>query len=306
MTSSDRLFDFQVGLGTWQWGDKFIWGYGNGYQKQDLTQVFQGALDHNCEFFDTAEVYGNGSSEKFLGELMTQTDRRPFIATKFFPFPWRFTEKAFVNALKQSLQRLRLEKVDLYQIHWPNPIVPFDIYAKGFKAAKEEGLIDLIGVSNFDQNKMLSAVSALDRYGLSLASNQVEYSLLNRSIEKDGLLNRCHELNIRVIAYSPLGMGFLSGKYSGKNMPNSYRNARYASRVSKIQPLIALMTEIGHYHSGRSTAQVAINWCKQKNTLPIPGAKNAIQAESNADAVSWDLTAEEVTMLDQASEKLQP
>lgn len=298
------LFDHKIGLGTWQWGDKFIWGFGGDYQKQDLIDVFNGTTELGCDLFDTAEIYGNGESESILGELIEGSGKHPFVASKFFPFPWRFTEKAFVTALRASLKRLRIDKIDLYQIHWPNPVVPFDVYARGFKAAKEEGLIDQIGVSNFDQNRMMAAINTLYKYGLTLSANQVEYSLINRSIEKDGLLNRCHELNIRVIAYSPLAMGFLSGKYNNKTLPNSYRNVRYANRVPKLQPLISLMTEIGHYHGGKSTAQVAINWCMRKNTLPIPGAKNAIQAESNAAAVSWDLTPEEMSMLDEASEKV--
>lgn len=302
--TEQSLFDHKVGLGTWQWGDKFIWGFGGDYHKADLSDVFSGTLNLGCNLFDTAEVYGSGASETILGELIVKTGKSPFIASKFFPYPWRFTESAFVSAIRASLKRLKIERIDLYQIHWPNPVVPFDVYARGFKAAKEEGLIDQIGVSNFNQNRMMAAINTLYKYGLTLSANQVEYSLINRSIEKDGLLNRCHELGIRVIAYSPLAMGFLTGKYNTKTLPNSYRNARYANRVPKLQPLISLMTEIGHYHGGKSIAQVAINWCKHKNTLPIPGAKNAIQAESNAAAVNWELTLEEMDMLDEASEKI--
>lgn len=300
----NKLNKFKIGLGTWQWGDKLTWGFGNGYHEEDLMLIFSGSLELGCTFFDTAEVYGSGKSEHLLGEMIKKTGKRPFIATKFFPYPWRLTVSSFVNAVRQSLKRLQINQIDLYQIHWPNPLVPFDFYARGLKAAKEEGLIDLIGVSNFNQNRMMAAISSLDRFGLSLTSNQVEYSLINRTIESNGLLNRCQELGIKVIAYSPLAMGFLSGKYNLKKLSNSYRDARYHHLLNKIQPLIAAMTEIGHQHSGKSASQVAINWCKHKNTLPIPGAKNAIQAESNASSVTWDLTDEEIQILDLASEKI--
>lgn len=300
----NELDKHKIGLGTWQWGDKLTWGYGNGYQEDDLKFIFNGSIELGCTFFDTAEVYGSGKSERLLGEMIKETGNKPFIASKFFPYPWRFTVSSFVNAVRQSLKRLQIDQIDLYQIHWPNPVIPFDLYARGFKAAKEEGLINLIGVSNFNQNRMMAAINSLDHYGLSLASNQVEYNLINRSIEWNGLLNRCQELGIKVIAYSPLAMGFLSGKYNSQNHSNSYRDARYNHLIKKLQPLIAIMTEIGHQNGGKSSSQVAINWCKHKNTLPIPGAKTAIQAESNVSAVSWDLTIEEIKLLDDASEKV--
>ena len=130
------------------------------------------------------------------------------------------------------------------------------------------------------------------------------YSLLNRGIEKDGLLARCKELGVRLIAYSPIEKGLLTGKYSPENPPPGVRGRRYGELLPKIGPLLKLMTEIGQEHGGKSKVQVALNWCICKGTLPIPGAKNADQAEENAGALGWKLSDEEVAKLDEASDAI--
>jgi aryl-alcohol dehydrogenase-like predicted oxidoreductase len=152
---------------------------------------------------------------------------------------------------------------------------------------------------------MLTAYSALARQGISLASNQVHYSLLNRKAEKNGLLARCKELGIRLVAYSPLEQGLLTGKYHSGNLPPGPRANMYASLIAKIEPLLKLMTDIGQDHGGKSNSQVALNWTIQKGTLPIPGAKNTKQAQDNAGALGWKLTEDEVTRLDEASDQIE-
>jgi pyridoxine 4-dehydrogenase len=137
-----------------------------------------------------------------------------------------------------------------------------------------------------------------------LASNQVTYSLLNRNIEFDGLLARCKELGVRVIAYSPIEKGLLSGKYSTQNPPPGIRGQRYGNLLPKIGTLLKRMTEIGQEHGGKSRVQVALNWCICKGTMPIPGAKNAEQAQENAGALGWKLTEEEVVILDEVSAQI--
>ncbi len=161
-----------------------------------------------------------------------------------------------------------------------------------------------VGVSNFDQSQMIRAYSTLERNSISLASNQVHYSLLRRDVEKNGLLARCKELGVRLIAYSPLEMGLLTGKYTAKNPPPGNRGARYAILLNKIEPLLKLMNEVGQEHGGKSNSQIALNWIICKGALPIPGAKNALQALQNAGALGWKLTEEEVARLDEASGKI--
>lgn len=297
------LHEVEIGLGAWAWGDKLVWGYGKGYTDAEVEEGFQVSLENGVRLVDTAEVYGNGRSECLLGQFLKKTDQPVLVATKFFPMPWRIRRASVTRALRRSLERLDLERVDLYQIHWPSPIVPIEQYVEGLAAAHRLGLTRAVGVSNYDKNQMQRAITTLARYDIPLASNQVEFHLLNRKVEKNGLLARCQELGVRLIAYSPLAMGLLTGKYSPKNPPPGIRGSRYGGILKDIQPLIHLMTEIGRDYGGKSPAQIALNWIICKGALPIPGAKNARQAEMNAGAAGWRLTAEQVKALDEASEK---
>lgn len=210
--------------------------------------------------------------------------------------------KTLLNALKGSLERIGIESVDLYQIHWPSLTMNNDLLMEGLAECVKSGLTRTVGVSNFGHNRMLASYSALARHNIPLASNQVHYSLLNRSPEKKGVLMRCQELGIRLIAYSPLEQGLLTGKYNADNPPSGTRSRRYASLLPKLQPLLKLLTEIGQDHGGKSNAQVALNWVICKGAMPIPGAKNEEQALQNAGALGWKLTDAEVAKLDEVSD----
>lgn len=295
------LHAVEMGLGAWSWGDRIVWQYGRGYSEENVREAFQASIANGIRLIDTAEVYGSGRSERLAGQFLKETDQPVLIATKFFPMPWRLTRNSLPAALRHSLNRLGMESVDLYQIHLPTPLLSPERMMEGMVMCVESGLTRTVGVSNFNQAQMLRAYSTLARHKIPLASNQVHYSLLNRGIEKNGLLARCKELGIRLIAYSPLEMGLLTGKYTPDNPPPGTRGGRYSSILDKIQPLIKLMTEIGQDHGGKSHAQVALNWCICKGTLPIPGAKDADQAEQNAGALGWKLTEEEIARLDEVS-----
>jgi aryl-alcohol dehydrogenase-like predicted oxidoreductase len=295
------LHAVEFGLGAWQWGDRLIWQYGQTHNDEDCRAAFLVSLEAGIRFVDTAEVYGNGRSERLLGQFLEETDQPVLVATKYFPYPWRLTKKSLIRALKGSLERIGVETIDLYQIHQPFSLQPLESLMEALAEAVKEGLTRTVGVSNYNQSQMLRAYSALSRKNVPLAANQVTYSLLNRGIEKDGLLARCNELGVRVIAYSPIEKGLLTGKYSAENPPPGIRGQRYSGLLPKIGPLLKLMTDLGQEHGGKSKAQVALNWCICKGTMPIPGAKNAAQAEENAGALGWKLTDEEVEKLDQAS-----
>jgi aryl-alcohol dehydrogenase-like predicted oxidoreductase len=303
------VFDgVQMGVGTWQWGDRFVWQYGTGYAEGDLRAAFDAALATGLTFFDTAEVYGLGRSERFLGEFIHAPGGASIpvrVATKFFPLPWRLTRGSVVRALRGSLKRLRLLAVDLYQIHWPSPSATVETLMEGMADAVEAGLARAVGVSNFNLEQTERAHAALAGRGVRLASNQVHYSLLNRQVEHAGLLARCAALGVVVIAYSPLEMGLLSGKYTPDRRPGGSRSRRYPpDYLARIQPLIARLREMGSGHGERSPAQVALNWTMCKGTIPIPGAKNAQQVQQNAGALGWRLTPDEVAELDEASQAL--
>ena len=298
------LHAIEMGLGAWQWGDRVVWQYGQAYGADDVKRAFEISVNEGIRFVDTAELYGNGFSERLLGRFLKETDQPVLIATKFFPWPWRFLKGAPPRALKGSLARLGAESVDLYQVHWPSVSMSTDTLMEGMAECVKSGLTRTVGVSNFGQSRMLAAYSALARHNIPLASNQVHYSLLNRAVEKNGTLARCKELGIRLIAYSPLEKGLLSGKYSAANPPPGSRAGNYANMLPKIQPLIKTMTAIGQDHGGKSNVQVALNWVICKGALPIPGAKNAEQAQQNAGALGWKLTDEEVAKLDEMSDQI--
>lgn len=297
------LFDIEIGLGAWAWGDRVFWSYGKTHTDEDIKQAFDTSLEAGINFLDTAEVYGQGRSETLIGGFLKTTKGPVMVATKFMPFPWRLRKSSLVNALKHSLNRLGLESVDLYQIHWPFPPLPVEHWVEALAEAKQKGLTRAVGVSNYSKNQMQRAYTFLAKYDIPLASNQVEYSLLDRKIEKNGVLQRANELGIRIIAYSPLAKGILTGKYSSENPPPGVRGRQYSTILKEVQPLLKLMTGIGQDLGGKTPAQIALNWLICKGTLPIPGAKNARQAELNAGSVGWRLTDEQVKLLDAASDR---
>jgi aryl-alcohol dehydrogenase-like predicted oxidoreductase len=291
------LHAVEMGLGAWQWGDRMVWGYGQTHKEDDIRSAFQISLD-------TAEVYGSGRSERLLGQFLKETEQPVLVATKFFPAPWRFMKNSIPNALKGSLNRIGVETVDLYQIHWPSFTMNTDTLMAGLAECVQKGWTRTVGVSNYGQTRMVAAYSALARENIPLASNQMHYSLLNREVEKDGTLARCQELGIRLIAYSPLEKGVLTGKYSPEKLPPGVRAGQYADLLKKIGPLTKLMTAMGQDHDGKTVAQVALNWCICKGTLPIPGAKNAAQAQQNAGALGWKLTDDEIVKLDELTDSI--
>jgi len=287
-----------------------VWGYGKTHTDSDIHDAFHVSLKSGINFFDTAEVYGKGRSEQLLGACLQEARQSPLIAplvvaTKFMPYPWRLWKGTLLTALRASLARLRLERVDLYQIHWPFRPVPIELWANVLADAVAAGLTRAVGVSNYNSAQMLRAHSALSKRGVPLASNQVEFHLLNRRVEHEGLLKLCRELGVTLIAYSPLAKGMLTGKYTPQTRPPGIRSYVFRrARLGKIQPLIQLMREIGKAHDGKSPAQVALNWVIGKGAVPIPGAKNAKQAQENAAALGWRLAEAEIAALDAESQKL--
>ena len=298
----------RLGTGAWAWGDSMFWQYGKaGYDEADIHAAYQASLAHGINFFDTAEAYGFGRSEEFLGRFYREAGWPAVIASKFLPFPWRLTSRSLLRALRSSLRRLGLRQVDLYQIHFPLPPVSVESRMDALADAVDAGLTRAVGVSNYSEEQMRRAHAALARRGVPQASNQVEYSLLERQPETNGLLAACRELNVTLIAYSPLAQGLLTGKYTPDNPPSGPRGRRYGrERLAKIQPLLGLMKEIGQGHGGKTPAQVALNWTMAKGTVPIPGAKNGRQAMDNAAAMGWRLSDDEMAALDAASSRIGP
>jgi aryl-alcohol dehydrogenase-like predicted oxidoreductase len=322
-----------LGVGIWSWGDKSFWGYGQSYTRDDVFQAYRACLDIGLNFFDTAEIYGNGESERLLGECRSQDERPIVIASKFAPPLTRLSRKrtsarSLLDALDHSLERLSVEQIDLYQIHWPSPLLKLDALMDVLAEAVQAGKVRAVGVSNYSAELMHQAHARLARYGIPLASNQVHYSLLHRFPETNGVLDACRELNVALIAYSPLEQGILSGKFragtgsmpfarrllgsigprldplgDSKGSVSTFRRLLYGTRdmrPQKLEPLFVVLEEIARTHE-KTIAQVALNWLVTKDEciIPIPGAKNVRQANENAGALGWRLTPEEHARISQ-------
>lgn len=291
-----------VGLGAWQFGSKG-WGWGSEFGTQEAQAIVTRALELGITLFDTAEIYGGGLSETVLGQALG--DRRPeaYVATKLWPFhPLRRQVKP---TLQRSLERLGTDRVELYQVHWPNPIVPLAWTMAGMRDAREAGLVDEVGVSNFGLGRWRRADAA---FGISVVSNQVPYNLLHREPERD-LIPFAQANDRMILAYSPLAQGLLSGRYNRTNLPGGFRrtNSLFTpENLRRAQPMLDALVQIAEAHRV-VPAQIALAWTvRQPAVAAIPGAKSVWQLEQNAEAADIDLTVDESTALDEVSRAFHP
>jgi aryl-alcohol dehydrogenase-like predicted oxidoreductase len=305
---ADELNIAALGIGAWAWGTTRLWGYGKEYDRSDVGNAFRASMAEGVTLVDTAEMYGNGASERIIGEILREGafEGRPVIATKFAPLPYRFSAKSLLKAVDKSLERLGIETIDLYQIHFPNPILKINSLMDALAETVKAGKVRRVGVSNYSADQMQRAYDRLASHGMSLASNQVEYSLLQRAPETNGVLEASRELGVTLIAYSPIAKGLLTGKYGpGGDRPSGLvrrmGRAFGEQNLKKIEPVLNILREIGEAHN-KQPAQVALNWLiTQRNTFPIPGAKNERQARQNAGALGWEMTGEEAEKLELAT-----
>jgi aryl-alcohol dehydrogenase-like predicted oxidoreductase len=277
--------------------------YGGAHGFEEEKRALETSLAAGVTLFDTAAMYSGGASERRLGELAR--GKEVLIATKFPPGFFTRTED-MPQALDASLARLGRSAVDLYQHHYPANTASISKLMELMADAVEAGKVKAVGVSNYSAEQMRIAHAALAKRGIPLASNQVEYSLLHRQPEVNGVLDACRELGITLIAYQPLASGALTGKYDAKTRPTGFfrrftmGNFR-GKGLEAVVPVVALLREIGGRYS-KSPAQVALRWLiENENVLPIPGAKNGRQAADNAGALSFTLTSAEVEALSQAT-----
>jgi aryl-alcohol dehydrogenase-like predicted oxidoreductase len=299
----------RLGVGAMTWGSpsgRSRWGpaklaYGGTAGPEEERRAFEASLSLGVNLFDTAAMYSGGASERRLGELAE--GKSVVIATKFPP-GWLSKAELLPDALDQCLVRLRRSPIDLYQHHFPSRRISIPSLMGLMADAVEAGKVRAIGVSNYSAAQLRIAHAALAKRGIPLTSNQVEYSLLHRAPEVNGVLDACRELGITLIAYQPLAMGVLTGKYRPGDRPKGIRRfGRYfrGDGLRKAQPVVALLREIGEGYC-KTPAQVALRWLiEQESILPIPGAKNGRQAASNAQALSFSLSGAEIEALDRAT-----
>ena len=280
--------------------------------QEEKNATVKAGLEGGVNWFDTAELYGSGVSEKSLSTALKAAgikDNEVVIATKWWPL-FR-TARNIPKTIGDRRRFLDGYSIGLYQIHQPfsfsSPEAEMDAMAELVKA----GLIRSVGVSNFNAGQMRRAHRQLEKYGLPLASNQVEYSLLNRSIERNGILEAARELGITIIAYTPLASGLLSGKYH-KNpelleKKSFFWRSRLKSGLEKSRTLVASLEEIGARYNA-TAAQVALNWIINSQgdlVVTIPGVTRVSQAVESAGAMKFKLNADEISKLDEISRNIQ-
>jgi aryl-alcohol dehydrogenase-like predicted oxidoreductase len=292
-----------IGLGTWQFGSN-DWGYGNDYAKGEAARIVARALELGVNLIDTAEVYGRGASERIVGDAIRDVRDRVFLATKVMPITPTagFVEKHG----RKSLERLGIDAIDLYQLHFPNPTFPLREQLGGMRRLRDAGVVRNVGVSNYSLSRWQASDTAL---GAPVLSNQVQYSLAMRKPDRD--LVPWAQANDRiVIAYSPLAKGLLSGRYDSTNLPDNPARLHdplfLPGNVERAGPLVATLREIADAHDVRPS-QVALAWVVQHpNVVAIPGASSLEQLEANCAAADLDLKDDEVTALDDVSARFTP
>ena len=297
-----------IGVGTWAWGNSFLWGY-RPEQDAALEAGFRRCLALGLHFFDTADSYGtgrfNGRSEQLLGRfsaaLSAGQRARITVATKLAPFPWRLGRRGLTAALAASRRRLQ-GKLDRVQLHWSTAR-----YAPWQEGPLLEGLADAViagevaqlGVSNMGPQRLRQLHARLLERGVPLRSLQVQASLLSpEPFRPGGIADLCTELGIDLIAYSPLAFGLLCRPPGPLPvLPAGPRGLLFRRLWPRIQPLLAALQELGQQQQA-SQAEVALNWCRAHGAMPIPGIRDAKQAEAAAAALGWSLAAADRSRLD--------
>ncbi len=287
------------GLGTWQIGSG-SWGWGKDFEKTDVVEALNYGLDAGVNFIDTAEAYGGGRSEEVVGEVLKGRREEVVLATKVFPT--HLTYNGVLKACNRSLRRLQVPTIDLYQIHFPNPIIPLRQTMKAMETLARQEKIRFVGVSNFGTGRTKKALHALE--SAQLVSNQVRYNLLQRGAEKS-LLPLIREGKLTLIAFSPLAQGLLSARYSAETAPKSgirAINPLFSPiNMKRVEPLLETLREIGA-RRGKTVSQVALNWLmREARIVPIPGVKRRSYVEEDLGAVGWRLSEEELAEMEVAS-----
>jgi aryl-alcohol dehydrogenase-like predicted oxidoreductase len=291
----------KIGLGTWQFGST-AWGYGDAYAGTTAQAIVRRALKLGITLFDTAEIYNAGRSERILGHALGDDSESVVIADKTFPL---VPAASLVrHRAKASAGRLGVSRLDLYQVHYPHPLIGDRAIMRGMRSLRRDGLIGEVGVSNYSLARWQSAERALRG---RILSNQVPYNLVDRLAERD-LVPFAEAHGRVIIAFSPLAQGLLSGRYDAASRPSDQIRATSpyfrAEHTERLQPLFAVLREVADAHAA-TPAQIALAWVIHRPVVvAIPGAASVEQLESNAAAAEITLADDEHRALDAASADL--
>lgn len=324
-----------LGCGTWSWGNRLLWDY-DPSQDEEIYTAYRLVRDAGVTVFDTADSYGtldlNGRAEILLGEFerryqsekQKSAETAPWwdfnskegvlvnsnqqqVATKFAPYPWRITRGSYVKAARESLKRLKQDKLAIAQLHWSTAnYQPFQEKAlwEGLADIYDEGLCEAVGVSNYGPIQLQKISARMREREVPLATAQIQYSLMTYQNCKE--MNQvCDDQGVRLLSYSPLCLGLLTGKYNLDNLPRqgNPRRQLFKELLPGAQELLSTLEAVSQDYK-KSQSQVAINWAICKDTVPIPGARNLEQAKENLGAIGWKLKPDAVEELDRAASRV--
>jgi len=302
-----------IGLGCWQFSEGFglVGGFWEALPQDTVNAIVQKSLDGGITWFDTAEAYGKGRSERALAKALLAAGKKPgevLVATKWLPIG-RFAS-SIGGTIQARLDALAPFPIDLHQVHQPAGFSSVEAEMNAMADLVDAGEIRSVGISNFGAERTRRAAAALQKRGKVLASNQVKYSLLDRRIEKNGTLAAAKELGVTIIAYSPLEQGLLSGKFhddpklvAAIKGPRKWMPGFRASGLKKSQPLIDLLKQVALKHEA-TPSMVALAWLTQfhgDTVVAIPGATKVKHVEENVGAMRLTLSPEELKRIDEVS-----
>ena len=294
-----------IGVGTIGWGDASR-GFGTTFREKDAFDAFQRARKSGINFFDTAEVYGykgqkyEQSAEEILGRFVKNDDSiikdEVVVGSKVFTIPWtnalmgggiRLGKESLIKAGKESVKRMGGRQMDVWSIHFPFPSFSQDALMSALEESLDVGLTRAVGVSNYNTEQLERAFEILEKRGIPLASNQIEYSVVNRKAEKEGLIQSCLDRDVKVVAHSPLK----------------------ALKTTEIEEKYVIMNKLCEFigqvnGGGKSKVSVMLNYCMAKGTIPIPGVKRVEHIEDIENAMGWTLDEESVLTIDEKMDYL--
>ena len=325
-----------LGCGTWSWGNRLLFDY-NPSQDEEIYEAYREIRNAGVTIFDTADSYGtfdlNGRAEILLGqferryqnEITQQTPNKKQslwwefgsksagpkldankqqVATKLAPYPWRVTPGQIVKAAEASLKRLGQDKLAVAQLHWSTsnyqPLQEKALW-EGIGDVYDRGLCEAVGVSNYGPKQLQRVASRFQERSVPLAVAQIQYSLMTYKVARD-MNSACEDVNCRLISYSPLCLGLLTGKYTLDNLPRpgNPRRQLFRELLPGAQELLGTLKAVADEYD-KSQTQVAINWAICKGTVPIPGARTLQQARENLGSTGWSLRSDAVEALDVAA-----
>lgn len=292
-----------LAIGTLQWGTTWVdQTVINDRVLPESTchDVVNTCLKQDVTLFDTAEGYGGGTSEKRLGRMNTSGEM--IFMTKFLPAPWRCFSWQVESAVRESCRNLKVSSIPVYLLHSPvHWLRDIEWFVEAYAACHKKGLIQSMGLSNCNADQVRRAVQAGKKHGIPVTCNQVHYSLLDyNSTALRDMEATCRELNVAIVAFSPIGQGLLTENLTDEKFRTNKPAKMMRLTQGDIEPLRELLGRLAKKYD-KSMAQISLNWCIQHQVLPLVGCRSPVQACDSLGCLGWQLSKDDVVLLDQAA-----